>query len=390
MSNERERISDSSPQFLWQIPFPSIDRRGRVGDIQGTLFLDVDGTLTRPGSMYAVDTEAIKVLAEFTNRGGKCIFNTGAIVGRLERTVFTQLFNALDEKNSMPTAIKIFQDHIIAMPENGSAVLLNAGVEVVENELYYKWHTLHPLHVPDKRLLRGVIETELVPQYRNSMVIGDQPGDLNPRQYILSWKGLSHTLELVQMIKQEVIPKHPEIHWQDIALKAARTTIDFVHASSGKRFSSGWILREFGSLQGPVLGFGDLGDEFAEVVPTINVNQLRPNEFRRRGMPAMELTRWELLNKNDFIITGQRENAKVRDKQTDTEKHVLRDERGEIIYGKKSDHGYLVSTSENEGYPIEIKPSTYKDNGQTKPVEDAGKGTAWMIRRLMEIGYFSL
>jgi hypothetical protein len=264
-------------------------------------------------------------------------------------------------------------------------------VEIVENELYFLWHILHPLHVPDKEELRTLIEKELVPSYKDSLVVGDHPNELNSRQYILSWKGVTNTLELVEEIEQNIIPKHPEIHWDNIQMKAARKTIDFINADSGKQSSSDWMLREIGSLDGPVLGFGDLGDEFGKVVPTINVNQGKPNEFRRRGVSAMELTHWKLLCENGYVITGTGKNAKVRHKDTGTEINVLRNEKEEIIYADLNKNVYLGTTANGIGYPVEIKPATYTDvNGKLQTVQDAGKGTAWILRRLMDVGYFRI
>jgi hypothetical protein len=342
--------------------------------------------------MYAIDTEAIGILTEFVDRGGVCVFNTGATLGRLERTVLNPIFNSLDEKyNNTQTVSRIFRDRIIAMPENGSAILLNTDVEIVENELYFLWHVLHPLHVPDKEELRALIEKEHVPSYKDSFVIGDHPNELNSRQYILSWKGVTNTIELVEQIEKKIIPKHSEIHWGNIQMKAARRTIDFINADSGKQSSSGWMLHEIGSLSGPVLGFGDLGDEFGKVIPTINVNQNKPNEFRRRGVPSIELTQWTPLYENAYIVTGIGKNAIVRHKDTDVEINVLRNEKGEIIYAAPNENKDFAATANGIGYPVEIKPAFYTDvNGKLQTVQDAGKGTAWILRRLIDFGYFKI
>lgn len=391
MPSIAEKACFNRQNFTWEIAGKPGERRDKSCDIYGTLFLDVDGTLTRPGSNYAIDSEAIGVLTDFVDRGGICVFNTGATLGRLERTVLNPIFNNLDQiYNNTQTVARIFRDRIIAMPENGSATLLNTGVEVVENELYFLWHVLHALHVPDKERLREIFEKELVPLYKNSLVIGDHPGDMNPRQYILSWKGVTNTVELVDEIKQKIAPMHPEINWDKTDFKAARTTIDAIHADSGKQASSEWMLREIGSLDGPVLGFGDLGDEFGKVIPTINVNQVKPNEFRRRGVPAIELTRWYPLFENLYVITGTGKNAKVRHIDTDVEINVLRDEKGEIIYAATNENGLLAATANGTGYPVEIKPAIHTDaKGKQQNVQDAGKGTAWILRRLMDKGYFN-
>jgi len=353
------------------------------------LFLDVDGTLTRPGSMYAIDNESLDVVKQFVYRGGTCIFNTGATLGRLERTVFNPLFGLLDEITSVEVAKKIFQERIIAAPENGSAVCLNTDVRIVENELNFRWQVLHFLEVPTKQKLRDVIQQELVPLFENSFVVGNAPEDENPRQYILSWKGITDTLKQVAMIQEKIIPNHPEVDWAHIAMKAAHKTIDFVHSDSGKNNSTEWILQEVGSLEGPVLGFGDLGDEFSRVIPTINVNRNKPNEFRRRGMPAMELNRWKLLGEDGYVVLAEGKNAIVRNKKTDNEIQVLRDTQGEIIYVNQSENGSMVPNLDGGGYPVEIQPF-YGPNTPPAYNGDAGKGTALILRELMDRGYFSI
>jgi hypothetical protein len=385
MQQPIERISRSDIQ--WEIK--SKGPTSHEGDIHGVLFLDVDGTLTRSGSMYAIDEEPLDVITQFIHRGGTTIFNTGATLGRLERTVFNPIFCRLDGLTSVETAKKKFQERVIAAPENGSAVCLNTDVRIVENELNFRWQVLHALEVPTKRQLRDVIQNELVPLFESSLVVGNAPGDENPRKYILSWKGITDTLKQVDMIQKKIIPNHSEVDWAHIAMKAARTTIDFVHSDSGKKNSTEWMLQEFGSLEGPVLGFGDLGDEFAKVIPTVNVNRNKPNEFRRRGMPAMELNRWKILDKDGYAVLGEGKDAIVRNKTTDEEIQVLRNDAFEIIYADQSERGTIVPNVDGGGYPVEIKPFY----GRIMPSSyngDAGKGTALLLRELMDRGYFSV
>lgn len=372
MAGNIEKSFCDQSKFVWEIKPRCPEKNKTPQDIHGVLLLDVDGTLTRPNSPYAIDSEAVATLSEFIDRGGVCVFNTGATQGRIERTVLNPIFNNLDEKhNNTDTVSEIFKKHIICMPENGSAILLSTGVGIVENELYFNWHELHPLHVPDKEKLRSLLEKELAPSYQKSFVVGDRPGEANSRQYILSWKGLTNTLELVEKIKADFIPNHPEINWNNIGMKAARKTIDFIHSDSGKESSTAWLLNEIGLLSGPIIGFGDLGDEFGKIVPTINVNQGKPNEFRRRGIAAMELTKWESLDENGYVVI----NKDVRNKKTGTEINVLRDNKGNIIYDDKTSR------------PVEIKPVKSIETNQN--IQDAGKGTSWTLNRLMSLGYFS-
>lgn len=383
---EREaKVNDQA--FVWEIPWRPNERREEQSDIWGTLVLDVDGTLTRPGRAYAIEGEAIEVLANFLTRGGSLIFCSGATQERIERSILQPLFFNLEEQQDTTAVNELFK-RVVTMPENGSAILLYRGVYFKENEVCYNWYRLHELHVPNKEALRKALEKELLPKYEGSYFAGDHPDDRLKRDYILSVKDLKNTWEIKKWIESKMARRHKKINWKRIAVKAARTTIDLVHADSGKTFSVAWVLQEIAGLSGPVLGFGDLGDEFAKVIPTINVNQEKPNEFRLRGMPAMELTGdWRLLKAGDYVLTGQGASAIVRDRETGEPLTVLRDERGEIIFaGQEND--YLQPVFNSLGHPVEIWPLTYEKKGQRVAVGDAGVGTAWIIRRLMAAGYF--
>jgi hypothetical protein len=97
-------------------------------------------------------------------------------------------------------------------------------------------------------------------------------------------------------------------------------------------------------------------------------------------MPAMELNRWELLVEDGYVVLGEGKDAIVRNKKTDKEIQVLRDKNSEIIYARQIDNGPLVPDSSEAGYPVEIQPF----------YGDAGKGTALVLRELMDRGYFSV
>lgn len=399
---EANPIRQEPKQIVWEIPLSQKElKESRDKKIRGTLVLDIDGTLTKPDDPYDIEDEAIDVLSEFLQEGGNLVFCTGATLGRIERSVLTPLYREIKNTSGHEEANRLFE-RVIVMPENGSALLLNTEVFIEENELKFRWYRIHELHVPDKEELRGVIETELVPLRPESYIAGDHPEDRGQRDYILSWKNVCDlnlppgskqptTRELIEFIKREVSPKHPEINWEEILMWPARTTIDFVNIDSGKTISVVWMLKELAGLAGPVLGFGDLGDEFANVVPTINVNKKRPNEFRIRGnLPAIDLNgRWLPLAQNNYVIIGEGGKGVVRDRKTDREITVLRDSKGELVFARENENGYLVPASSEESHPVEIKPAAYQKEGKTYEIDDAGKGTAWIIKRLMDIGYFS-
>ena len=98
--------------------------------------------------------------------------------------------------------------------------------------------------------------------------------------------------------------------------------------------------------------------------------------------------RWVPLKEDNYVVTGKNNKALVRSKENDKEIIVLRDSSGEILFVKENENGILSPTSSQKGHPVEIKPVTYEKDGKTFEVEDAGKGTAWMIRRLLDLGYF--
>jgi hypothetical protein len=205
--------------------------------------------------------------------------------------------------------------------------------------------------------------------------LGDwSPDRSGKRDYIVTLKKIKDTLGLKKHIESEEFKNlHPEINWDMVLVKAARTSVDFIHKDSGKTISVEWLLKEL-SLFGSVIGFGDLGDEFSKVVPTFNVNLIKPNEFRKRGMPAMDVVGgWSPLSEGSYTIS---DNNIVRDKK-DSLISVLLDNQGEIIRSEDS-------------HPMEIKPLVVRgEDGKDKILAGAGKSTAWMIHRLVEVGYFS-
>jgi len=384
--NQCDNFGKSGP--VWHIPVQSNEIRNYGNNFNGTLVLDVDGCLTVESKDYAIDQEVLDTLADVLKNGGNLIFNTGATRRRIERTVLAPLFDRLDD-GGMHTANEIFS-RVILMPENGSAILLKKEITVEENELNFKWYRIHELHVPQKDRLRNLIEQELLHLYPHAYIAGNLPDDPSQREYILSLKKVTDTLALKEKIETTIVPNNPEIDWNRISIKAARTTIDFIHRDSGKTLSVIWILKELSGLSGPVLGFGDLGDEFAKVIPTLNVNKGRPNEFRKRGMPAMELNRWRRLCNGEYVITGKGPEAKVRQTNSDREIMVVRDQKGSIIFTKTIDDSNKVTVATPEtGCPMAILPLTIEVNSELLELKDAGNSTSWIIKRLIQVGYFS-
>lgn len=370
-------------------------------EIEGVLVLDVDGTLTVPGKVYAVDPRAIKEVANFVYRGGSVIICTGATQGRLERTVLVPLVSELESLDQSSEGAE-FLKRVYLMPENGAVFLKSDGIKVVENEIHFDWEAICARDLPEKRRLVHFLKTVIAPQYKGSFILDNTcPEEKFRRHYIVSFKGLAEgtpreIIEAIKQVRSELDPAsfHGGIPWEKIEMKAARTTIDFVNLEANKDSAIFWALNNLGSLRGPVIGIGDLGDEFAKIVLTINVNQKRPNEFRLRGMPSVDLNGgYELLGRKGWTIVGQGKGRKVLDVETGREIEVLRDEEGKIVFGRnvgrQSPAGNPViqpCTEDGGGRPLKLLP--FVPPGAIKPLEDAGAGAAWIIRRLMEVGYF--
>ncbi len=352
---------------------PRQEVENNLETINGVIILDLDGTLTVPESKYAVDKRVLTDISEFILKGGICALNTGATRERAERTFFNPIFYLIDEQlgSDFNKASEIFSRKMWLLPENGSSILKSKGVTVIENELWFLWDEYDPLHLPNKEKVRNLIETILVPRISGSFVIGDKPGEVGRRNYILSWKGLKDVPTLIEMIRNEVIPQTNEIiNWAEIEMKAARTTIDFINAKSGKEPSTRRFLSMIDDT-GPIIGFGDLGDEFARDnrVLTFNVNANKPNSFRMAGVPSMEVTRWEAIDVKNCSITNDNE-VIFEEKGI----QVLRDKNGRIFFSDMDQDG-----------KVNGRKNILKINPLTK---GAGEATAEMLESLMRIGYF--
>ena len=388
-------VTRNNQTMTWGTHVPEQTRRMEPRRLYwGTVVLDVDGTLTAPGHDYKIDTGVFPVLETFLKGGGHIVICTGATRGRLERTFLTPLYNHLSEQ-SAPADINEMLRRFIMQPENGSALLLpRGGARMVENETVYDWYRLHELPVPNKPELKSLL-TELLSDYKGAYVVADDYHDPTlRREYMLSVKDTGNSIAFQKLIEQRIAPQHPEIDWKNIRIKAARTTVDFVHAESGKAVSIPWLLNEVEGFSGPIIGFGDLGDEFATVVPTINVNRYDPNAFRLRDQPAMDVCgSWELLNNQGYVTIGEGPNTKILDRKTGKEIPILRNADGTVIYAEENSdpekNGLFAASDHGHGHPVRIMPLTYQKDGKIVEVQDAGNATAYMVKRLMEVGYFS-
>ena len=373
-----------------------------AAEVEGVMVLDVDGSLTVPGKSHEVDARAIMEVANFIYSGGSVIICTGATQGRLERTVLVPLISDLEYLDQSSDGAE-FLKRVYMMPENGAVFLKSDGLKVIENEIHFDWEPICPRDLPAKREVVDFLRTYVVPSFPGSFILDDTcPEDKFRRRYIVSLKGLEEgsprdVIRKINDIRERCKHTFPVslrgIPWDRIDLKAARTTVDFVNIDANKNFAIAWALNNLASLRGPVVGIGDLGDEFARWILTFNVNQKRPNEFRLRGMPAVDLNRgYKLLKRNGWVVVGEGKNSRVLDVQTAKEIQVVRGEDGEIVFAGCADRTAAGRekiqplSRKKGGCPMRIVPFEPESDG--KPIEDAGGGAAWIIRRLIEVGYF--
>lgn len=128
-------------------------------------------------------------------------------------------------------------------------------------------------------------------------------------------------------------------------------------------------------FDGPIVAFGDLGDEFGKVpgVLTFNVNEVDPNSFRKRNVAAVEAYNWKEVPFAESSINNRKE-VFFRGEKVE----VIRDKSGQIIRGKKNKSGYLEL--DNTGPTIlAAMPIT----------RGGGEATAEILERLVDVGYFN-
>ena len=102
---------------------------------------------------------------------------------------------------------------------------------------------------------------------------------------------------------------------------------------------------------------------------------------------------WSLLPEGQYVTTARKGETVVREKATDRELHVLRDENNQVIYARgvegQTGRNLYEPTDVETGHPVLIKPVVFTDEqGKQRELGDAGKGTAWTIKRLIDLGYF--
>lgn len=266
-------MSIENQNIVWEISNEHCNDHKKRGVVDGTVVLDVDGTLTDPENPSLIYSETIETLTLFLEKGGNIVLSTGASLERIEQTLLEPIASLTTPSSNL--------GYIVILPEYGSAVCLK------ENPLRSLLIKKRELHVPDKSNLRAVLQERILPYYPDVYIAGDSLEDRIKRNYTIGLKRLDNPLRLKRFIEEELMSIYPEIDWRNIQLMAESHSLDFVHRQTGKDLSLIWAINEISSLRGMFIGFGDSGDQFARVVPTFNVNP-QANEFQAKGLPYLE------------------------------------------------------------------------------------------------------
>jgi len=277
-------------------------------------------------------------------------------------------------------ANQIMKERVFVIPEAGSAALMINDIRDVLGEFQFNYFSLFQSPVPTKDKIRKLINNLRQREgYRETYIGGDLPHDIEEREYMISWRNLQHpdkAREEILRIRDEREKSHApheggidwenvkEIDWDNIWVRAARTTVDFLHKDAQKHTALLRFLEVYKNFKGPVLGFSDWGDAFAQIVPTINVNPQNPNIFRitevSYNVGGKEVTttltsmdynsRWRLMEEGEYDIHGRGENAKVFRDKTLEEVRVVRTQGNRIFLAK--DHGDKAIIITPSGDPI--------------------------------------
>ncbi|OGJ38612.1 MAG: hypothetical protein A2182_02750 [Candidatus Pacebacteria bacterium RIFOXYA1_FULL_38_18] len=237
---------------------------------KGTLVLDIDGTLTDPNNQYKIYQPLIETLSSFINNGGSIVISSGGTFNRINYSLILPISQNVEN-------ISLFKNSFFIIPEYGSAIY-----EFSEQ----KWVPLLEFDLPNKNRVRNILK-KFTQLNQNSFIAGPSSQDRIFRQYSLGLKGLENPIKTKNYFIEKIIPKYPEIDWNNISLRVESSTIDFCHVKARKDTSLYYLLKLNPYLAKKIYGFGDNADEFAYVVPTFDVKR-GESEFEEKLMPYIK------------------------------------------------------------------------------------------------------
>jgi hypothetical protein len=336
--------------------------------ISGVAVLDLDGTLTTGLLDHKPDKAALSVVTKFVEEGGQIILDSGATRGRMERTYLAPIIANLEDMNySQEVLTQIMKERVFLIPEAGSAVLAINNMSMNLGEWQFSYFPFFQAPCPSKDGIRKLLNRLIAsPEYRETYIAGDYPNDQEDREYMMSWRKLQDphkARKLILDIREGKIPIPPsqrgegdlfdpsQIDWDNIEVREARTTVDFLHKDAQKHIALSRFMQAYKGLKGPIIGFSDWGDAFAKIVPTINVNPQNPNIFRQLNLASMDYnSRWRLMDEGEYDIHGHGTDAVVYRDNTVEEVKVIRAINNEILLAKDDGDKKVVIT--DRGSPI--------------------------------------
>ena len=235
--------------------------------ISGIAVVDIDGTLDN-GKGRMVE-QAILALRQFRDLGGKIIVSTSrsfsnsrSVLASLSRPTVEGLaipfphpclYAGLD-RGALGVEVKTVAD------DDDSFEYLEMFRHVVPS-----WQAVQEFLGQNEHRFPGYEARESKPDpVKMVLKTSDDPSDPDTG---VRTKGV---FDEVLALRGD----YPDIAWDGIRIEATRTAVLFTSIQAGKDKSVSELIRRLREqgVQGPAVGFGDSQDEFASVVPTINVN----------------------------------------------------------------------------------------------------------------------
>lgn len=245
--------------------------------LSGIIVVDIDGTLDdEEGNL---NEDALFTLRLLRDLGVTIVLSTSR-----SRDNTTEVLSRLSQPVLPDEARTNWEPRLYACVDRGAI-----GLEVTETRSggSFTVREIFRHVIPSSKLLYNFL--------RGKQAQGDLPNhplrdeETDPVKMVLKTKlppADAETSRLTDEALQRVKAMESEagaagIPWDQIRIEATRTAVVITSMEAGKDVSTGKILRILRAqgVKGPAAGLGDKQDEFASVVPTINVNAEKKDAF---------------------------------------------------------------------------------------------------------------
>jgi hydroxymethylpyrimidine pyrophosphatase-like HAD family hydrolase len=225
-------------------------------------FFDIDGTLDN-GTKGEMHPEILGLLATWICRGANLIF----VTNRPRMWVAQKLLVPLGKELPRNPAGRVW-----ALCEQGCIV---SSVSLrVRAMLQFRDLTVFTLGKQLQKSIKVAFETA----FSKGQIHGCFRQGLE-HQVCVENVSYCRSGSPYQILPANIRPK--------VRLISTRSTISVIPRDAGKAVAVRYILRSFPEIDtGYKLGFGDDGDEFASVVPVIDVDRYQRHTFEKKGLPA--------------------------------------------------------------------------------------------------------